>query len=124
MTYHNSHNEDDWEVTLADTGENTMTGGRVWRASKYLRPEDDHCFLTYGDGLANIDIPARYAHHLQQNKAALTITAVHPTSRFGEMKMRGGKVTKFEEKPEEAAGLINGGFMVFQRQFVKRFCAR
>jgi glucose-1-phosphate cytidylyltransferase len=120
VTYHNSHDEDQWEVTLADTGENTMTGGRVWRASKYLRPDDQHCFLTYGDGLANIDIRALYAHHLQQQKA-LTITAVHPTSRFGEMKVRGGKVTKFEEKPEEAAGLINGGFMVFKRQFVQRF---
>jgi glucose-1-phosphate cytidylyltransferase len=120
VTYHNGHSEDDWEVTLADTGENTMTGGRVWRASRYLRPEDEHCFLTYGDGLANIDLPALYQHHVRENKA-LTITAVHPTSRFGEMKLRGGKVTKFEEKPEEAAGLINGGFMVFQRGFVKRF---
>ncbi len=120
VTYHSSHDEDDWEVTLADTGENTMTGGRVWRASKYLRPEDEHCFLTYGDGLANIDIPGLYSHHLREKKS-LTITAVHPTSRFGEMKVRGGKVTKFEEKPEESAGLINGGFMVFKRGFVQRF---
>jgi glucose-1-phosphate cytidylyltransferase len=120
VTYHNSHDEDDWEVTLADTGEHTMTGGRVWQASKYLRPEDEHCFLTYGDGLANIDIRSLYAQHLHEKKA-LTITAVHPTSRFGEMKLRGGRVTRFEEKPETDSGLINGGYMVFQRRFVSQF---
>jgi glucose-1-phosphate cytidylyltransferase len=120
VTYHNGYAEDDWEVTLADTGEHTMTAGRVWQASKYLRPTDEHCFLTYGDGLANIDITALYQHHLHASKA-LTITAVQPSSRFGELKLRGGRVTRFEEKPEESAGLINGGFMVFRRDFIERF---
>jgi glucose-1-phosphate cytidylyltransferase len=120
VTYHNSHDEDDWEVTLADTGEHTMTGGRVWQAAKYLRADDQHCFLTYGDGLANIDVHALLAHHRREKKA-ITITAVHPTSRFGEMKLRGGRVTRFEEKPETDAGLINGGYMVLQRGFIARF---
>lgn len=120
VIYHNGHDEENWEVTLADTGENTMTGGRVWQASKYLRHDDDHCFLTYGDGLANIDIASLYAHHLKENKA-LTVTAVHPASRFGEMKIRGGRVVSFQEKPESDVGLINGGYMVFQRRFVSEF---
>lgn len=120
VTYHNGHAEEDWEVTLADTGEHTMTGGRVWQASKYLRPEDSHCFLTYGDGVANVDMHALYQHHLTENKV-LTVTAVHPSSRFGEMKVRGGSVISFQEKPESDLGLINGGYMVFQRRFVRDF---
>jgi glucose-1-phosphate cytidylyltransferase len=120
VIYHKGHEEENWEVTLADTGEHTMTGGRVWQASKYLRPEDENCFLTYGDGLANIDVHALYAHHLKEQKA-LTVTAVHPASRFGEMKLRGGRVASFQEKPQTDVGLINGGYMVFQRRFVQEF---
>ena len=120
VTYHNGHAEEQWEITLADTGEQTMTGGRVWKAAKYLRPDDDHCFLTYGDGLANIDIQSLYEHHLHAGKA-LTVTAVHPSSRFGEMKLRGEQVVSFQEKPQSNLGFINGGYMVFERRFIREF---
>jgi glucose-1-phosphate cytidylyltransferase len=120
VTYHNGHAEENWEITLADTGEHTMTGGRVWRAARYLRPEDEHCFLTYGDGVANIDIAELYQQHRQSQKA-LTVTAVHPTSRFGEMSLRDGRVTAFDEKPQGELGFINGGYMVFQRRFLREF---
>lgn len=121
VTYHGSHGEEDWEVTLADTGEQTLTGARVARAAKYLRREEDRFFLTYGDGLANVNIASLLAQHDRMN-GELTVTAVHPAGRFGEMKIaEDGFVRGFHEKPQTESGFINGGFMVVRRSFVDRY---
>lgn len=119
VTYHGNHGQEDWEVTLADTGENTMTGGRIAKAVKYLRPSDEHFFLTYGDAVAAIDIQNLYDFHLA-GKKDLTVTAVHPTGRFGEMKLSGNDVTRFHEKPQTEEGFINGGFMVLRKAFCQQ----
>jgi glucose-1-phosphate cytidylyltransferase len=119
VTYHGRHEEFDWEVTLADTGEQTMTGGRVARIGKYLG-DHQHCFLTYGDGVADVDIHDLWRHHQSHEKAA-TITAVRPGSRFGEIKLEGSRVASFHEKTQVDAGLINGGFMVLHRRFIDKY---
>lgn len=99
-----------WRVTLVDTGEETMTGGRLKRVKSYLG--DDPVFaLTYGDGVADIDLAAQLAFHRQHGKAA-TITAVRPAKRFGSLSISGERVERFEEKPESDGGWINGGFFL------------
>ena len=100
-----------WRVTLLDTGESTMTGGRVKRAARFLDGED-FC-LTYGDGVADVDISALVKFH-QEHKAVATVTAVRPMARFGALFMDDarGRVTHFEEKPAGDGGWINGGFFV------------
>ena len=102
---------EDWRITLADTGESTMTGGRLARVADLVRDET-FCF-TYGDGVADIDIGALLAFHRTHGKAA-TVTAVRPPSRFGVLEMDGTAVTSFAEKPAEEQGLINGGFFVLE----------
>ena len=99
-----------WRVTLVDTGEETMTGGRLRRVAEYIKDEDAFCF-TYGDGVADIDISAEIAFHKQHGKSA-TITAVQPPGRYGALQMDGRKVVGFSEKPRGDGGLINGGFFV------------
>jgi glucose-1-phosphate cytidylyltransferase len=98
-----------WRVTLIDTGEQTMTGGRLKRALDYLGDED-FCF-TYGDGLANIDISALIDFHREQNCLA-TVTSVQPPGRFGALDVEGDRVRRFEEKPPGDHGATNGGFFV------------
>ncbi|MBF6569636.1 MAG: glucose-1-phosphate cytidylyltransferase [Candidatus Binataceae bacterium] len=106
-----NHSEDGWRVTLADTGERTMTGGRIKRVQKYL---GGNAFLvTYGDGVADIDIASLVAFHRRQCRLA-TVTAVRPSSRFGELAIEEGRVTLFREKPQVAEGWINGGFLVME----------
>jgi glucose-1-phosphate cytidylyltransferase len=119
ITYHGAHAEEGWEVTLADTGEQTMTGARVARAAKYLGDDEDF-FLTYGDGLANVDLAALLAFH-RRHAQALTVTAVHPAGRFGEISLAGGSVRGFHEKPQTESGLINGGYLVIRRRFIDRY---
>lgn len=99
-----------WKVTLVDTGENTLTGGRLKRVKKYLYDEDCFCF-TYGDGVANVDISNQIAFHKMHGKWA-TITAVHPPGRYGALQLEKPVVTGFMEKPRGDGGLINGGFFV------------
>ncbi len=99
-----------WHVTLIDTGENTMTGGRLKRIAHYVQEEEAFCF-TYGDGVANIDISALIAFHKQHGKSA-TITAVQPPGRYGVLDMEGDVVNAFVEKPLGDGGWINGGFFV------------
>ena len=112
ITYHGTNGEEDWEVTLADTGDRTMTGGRIARAAKYLAPEDQDFFLTYGDAVSDIDFLALLDFHRQSAKS-LTVSAVHPAGRFGELGINPeGNVTGFHEKPKTEPGFINGGFMV------------
>jgi glucose-1-phosphate cytidylyltransferase len=105
-----------WKVTVVDTGAATMTGGRLKRVQAYLGDED-FC-LTYGDGLANVDIKALLAFHQAHGKLA-TVTAVQPTGRFGAMVMDGDKVQAFMEKPKGDGGWINGGFFVFSPKVLK-----
>ena len=122
VTFHGADDESDWQVTLAGTGENTMTGGRVLRASTYLAPEDKEFFLTYGDGVADIDINALYQTHKAGGKL-LTISAVHPEGRFGELAVDGNAVRSFAEKPLRRPGYINGGFMVVDRRIISGYLA-
>ncbi len=114
VRFHNNHNEEDWEVTLADTGENSMTAYRVKQIEKYLG-NDENFLLTYGDGVGNIDIPASVAVHKASGKTC-TLTAVHPPGRFGELGLEpDGTVGGFNEKPQAEGGFINGGYMVCHR---------
>ncbi|MDP1526745.1 MAG: glucose-1-phosphate cytidylyltransferase [Rhodocyclaceae bacterium] len=99
-----------WRITLVDTGENTLTGGRLRRVADYLRNEEAFCF-TYGDGLADIDISAEIAFHRQHGRWA-SIAAVQPPGRYGALQMDADRVTGFSEKPRGDGGLINGGFFV------------
>jgi glucose-1-phosphate cytidylyltransferase len=99
-----------WKVTLVDTGEDTLTGGRLKRVAPYIQDEEAFCF-TYGDGLADVDITAEIAFHRRHGKWA-TVTAVQPPGRYGALQTTGAKVTGFIEKPAGDGGLINGGFFV------------
>lgn len=122
ITYHDRSVEADWEVTLANTGIETMTGGRVAQAAKHLKESDKTFFLTYGDAVSDIDIAALLACH-RRNKKMITVTAVHPEGRFGEICLENGCVSGFEEKPARVEGYINGGFMTLEKQFVSRYLA-
>ena len=99
-----------WKVTLIDTGEQTMTGGRIKRIKEYLDDGEDFC-LTYGDGLANIDITKLIAFHKNHGKVA-TLSAIYPPGRFGALDIIENQVTSFFEKPRGDGALINGGFFV------------
>jgi len=109
MQVHERHAEP-WRVTLVDTGEETLTGGRLKRVAPYVRDEEAFCF-TYGDGVADIDISALIAFHREHGKWA-TVTAVQPPGRYGALEMRGKEVSGFIEKPRGDGGLINGGYFV------------
>ena len=99
-----------WNVTLVDTGDKSMTGGRLKRVENYLINEDAFCF-TYGDGLSNINITQQIEFHKQHGKLA-TICAVQPPGRYGALELNGNQVSGFTEKPRGDGGLINGGFFV------------
>ena len=116
LQIHGNHSEQDWRVTLADTGSDTQTGGRLGKVKKYLADEPDF-MLTYADGVADININNLVAFHKQQDKM-VTITAVHPSARFGEMRINGSTVQSFHEKPQTKSDYINGGFMVAKREFL------
>jgi len=109
LEVHNGHSECGWRVTLAETGEKTMTAGRLKRIQHYL---DGESFMaTYGDGVADIDIPALLAAHRASGRQA-TVTAVRPSARFGELSLENGMVKTFEEKPQVSNSWVNGGFLV------------
>lgn len=118
MTVHTRYAEP-WKVTLVDTGETTMTGGRLLRAAPYLDPEKDSVFcMTYGDGVGNVDIAALLDFHRNHGKLA-TLTAVAPSARFGALEIQSDdEVASFREKPEGDGKLINGGFFVLSRKVV------
>jgi glucose-1-phosphate cytidylyltransferase len=111
VDYHDCRSEP-WRVTLVDTGEETMTGGRLRQVGKYLDKLEPFC-MTYGDGLANIDIGAEIAFHRAEGRLA-TVACVRPTARFGRIVLEGSRVLSFEEKPQSEGGLINGGFFVLE----------
>ena len=121
VTYHDSIIETDWKVTLAETGEDTKTGARIWKVRKYLEEEEDFC-VTYGDGVADIDVRRLLEFHRAQ-KTAGTITAVHPVSRYGQIQIAANKAMGFQEKAYDEEEWINGGFMVFNGKKVwEYFC--
>lgn len=111
---HGEHQEKNWQVTLADTGENSQTGARVKRIEKYI--DDDIFMLTYGDGVSQINIKELVEFHKSHGKIG-TMTGVHPASRYGEINTENDLITIFNEKPQTTEGLINGGFFVFNREF-------
>ena len=108
---HNGNGFEDWRVTLAETGDATMTGGRIGAVRRYLEG-DDLFSVTYGDGVSDIDLSELLAFHRAHGKIA-TVTAVRPPGRFGEMIISGTAVAKFNEKPPIGDGYVNGGFFVF-----------
>lgn len=115
VKFHNNHDEEDWNVTLVETGLETMTACRIRRIEKYLG-EDEKFLLTYGDGLGDVDIPASIIQDQQTGKVC-TLTAVHPPGRFGEMGVLSNHTVKgFNEKPQAEGGFINGGYMVCSRK--------
>jgi glucose-1-phosphate cytidylyltransferase len=111
VVFHDHHNEEDWSVTLADTGAESMTAYRVKMIQRYI-PKDEPFLLTYGDGLSTIDINAAIQSHRASGKVC-TISAVHPSGRFGALQLKeDGVVQSFEEKPQGESAYINGGYMV------------
>ena len=112
LSIHQCHDEIGWRITLVDTGEKTLKGGRLKRVEPYI--DGDMFMVTYGDGLANVDINALVSFHKSHGKLA-TLTGIHPASRFGELKIQDNRVAAFNEKPTNSEGLINGGFFVFNR---------
>jgi glucose-1-phosphate cytidylyltransferase len=115
MQVHERHAEP-WKVTLVDTGEDTMTGGRLRRVEKYLHNEKDFCF-TYGDGVSDVDITKSIAFHRAHGRLA-TVTAVQPPGRYGAIQCDGNLVKGFIEKPAGGGGMINGGFFVLSPKVI------
>jgi glucose-1-phosphate cytidylyltransferase len=109
VAYHSSRQEP-WRITLVDTGEATMTGGRLQRIRPYLDADEPFC-MTYGDGVSDIDVTREIAFHRRHGLKA-TVACVRPPARFGRLVLSGEKVTAFEEKPQTESGLINGGFFI------------
>jgi glucose-1-phosphate cytidylyltransferase len=114
----NGRDVEDWRVVLADTGDSSETGGRIRRISPHLEPDEPFC-LTYGDGVANIDVRALLDFHRSHGKLA-TMTAVRPPGRFGVLSLEGSRVAQFEEKPQIEQGYINGGFFVLSPKVLER----
>lgn len=115
MEVHQRHAEP-WRVTLVDTGEQTMTGGRLKRVAPYLEGEQDFCF-TYGDGVGDVDITKLVAFHRAQNTLA-TLTATMPPGRFGALDFDGNKIRTFKEKPKGDGAMVNGGFFVLSPKVI------
>ncbi len=115
IEFHEKRNTN-WKVTLIDTGLNTLKGGRLKRVEKYLDP--DMNMLTYGDGVANINIRELVEFHKSHGKM-ITISGVHAPARFGEIIEKQGKLISFQEKPQTSVGVINGGFWVFNKEFLE-----
>lgn len=109
-------NNEEWEVTLVDTGQDCFTGGRIARAAKYI--DSKKFLLTYGDGIANINIKKLLDFHDSHGKIA-TLTGINPPSRFGNLELKNNQVSSFLEKQTTQMGWINGGFFVFEEEFLK-----
>ena len=119
IKFHNAHTEEGWKITFVETGAAAMTGARVRRALPYITSE--HFALTYGDGVADINVKAELVFHKEHGRQA-TVAAVRAPSRFGEMVIGGLEhVSDFREKPDAAAGSINGGFFILKRTGLEKF---
>ncbi len=117
VTVHPRQTSEDWKVTLVETGVDSMTGHRIKRVEPYIT--GDTFLLTYGDGVADVDVRGLVDFHRSQNRIG-TVTAVRPPGRFGEIEIDGGAVTEFNEKPAVSRGWINGGFFAFDRRMFDR----
>jgi glucose-1-phosphate cytidylyltransferase len=113
--FHGDSADENWKVTCAETGLLTGTGGRLWRVRDYI--DTDTFAFTYGDGIGRVDLTALLDFHYEQGRIG-TVTGVHPTSRYGEMRVEGAKAVEFNEKPTMPEGFVSGGFFVFQREFL------
>lgn len=109
-------NDEEWDVTLVDTGQNCYTGGRIARIAQHI--DTERFFVTYGDGVSNVDI-AKLLHFHESHKKIATLTGVNPPSRFGNLEITDNQVTSFLEKQTHQNGWINGGFFVFEKEFFK-----
>ncbi len=114
IEFHSNHLERDWKATLINTGQAAQTGARVKKIERYIR--EDLFMVTYGDGIADIDIKKLLKFHKSQKRIG-TVTGVYPSSRFGELIIKDDRVITFSEKPQTTKGFINGGFFVFDRRF-------
>ena len=113
VDFHNRRGDESWQVTCAETGETTGTGARLRMVKDYV--DADTFFFTYGDAVSDIDVDKLLAYHHDKGRLA-TVTGVHPTSRYGEMTVKDGVASEFNEKPTVAEGVVSGGFFVFQRE--------
>ncbi len=119
VEFHNKNQESNWKVTLVDTGEDAQTGLRLLRAKEYLK--DCGSFsVTYGDGVADVNIDKLLKAH-QRSGLAATLTGVKPSGRFGEIEAKNGVIQEFNEKPQVSTGLVNGGFMIFNKEVLTRY---
>jgi glucose-1-phosphate cytidylyltransferase len=118
LKVHKIDHEQDWTVTLADTGALTMTGGRVARAAEKYLGDAEHFAVTYGDGVTDMNLKQEYDFHLAQKRIG-TVLGINPPSRFGELKLDRDQVVEFAEKPEFADNWINGGYFFFRRDFLR-----
>ncbi len=120
VEFHGESIENNWKITLVDTGIETLKGGRLKRVSNFLN--NDTNMLTYGDGVSDVNISELLKFH-KKHKKIVTLTGVYPPARFGELKEEDGRVIKFHEKPQTSMGLINGGFMVFNKELLNYLTA-
>jgi glucose-1-phosphate cytidylyltransferase len=105
-----------WKINLIETGLKTMTGGRIKKLKKYL--DEENFFMTYGDGISDVNLKRLLQFHKQNKKALVTMTAVRPPARFGAIKIKGNKVSVFREKSKIDEGWINGGFFIMNKKFI------
>ncbi|MDP1835273.1 MAG: glucose-1-phosphate cytidylyltransferase [Chlamydiales bacterium] len=120
VAVHSFDHAEDWEVTLVDTGHDTMTGGRLFRAAEKYLGDAEHAAVTYGDGLCNVNLADELMFHQEHGRIG-TVLGVNPPSRFGEIQLDGNNVTEFCEKPDFNQNWINGGFFFFQKPFFRRY---
>lgn len=123
MTVHSIDHDEDWEVTVAYTGEGTMTGARIAMATEKYLGDTSHAAVTYGDGLADVNLADEFDFHCSHGKLG-TVLGVNPPSRFGEIHLEGNNIIEFSEKPEFKEKWINGGFFFFRREFFKKYLSK
>jgi len=123
LTVHSTHYDEDWNVTLAYTGEETMTGARLCIAAERYMGDAEEIAVTYGDGLSDVDLRAEFHFHKSHGKLG-TLLGVNPPSRFGEICLENDRITEFNEKPSFKEKWINGGFFFFKRGFVEKYLSK
>ncbi len=121
LVFHCKNQETNWRITFAETGEDAKTAARIRAIREYLEEDRDELFsVTYGDGVADIDIVKLIETH-QYSGLSATVTGVQPSGRFGEIELEGTRVCEFNEKPNVSSGMINGGFMIFRKSVVDKY---